>query len=360
RYRIRRRPLKRPVSVPNERAHTAGIPIVDHEVQRAVAIQIGVAHLEWVHSGREGLAGLKGAVAISEQHVYDAELRVRNDQVQLSVAIEVVGLNGAPGAVVVLRTGSQGVVHAWGEGAIAQTQVDAQLVADLVLDGKIGNTVGVQVHDAQANWACRRSNLRRRAESAVAVPQREVDDIPPWIDSRKVVFPIAVEIANGQRKGTGHADFIACAQVSGAISQHDVDWLAGRVPEDDIRVAVAVEIADKDVRRVETAGISDLGPERPVSIADEHGDGSIERRISGDQIQKAVFIQIRDRNRNRKVVGRINDCGEEPVSRQGIHGNRNGGGSGWKIACVAGIVGVDRSYAWEKKRRLEDSRPAGD
>ena len=66
----------------------------------------------------------------------------------------------------------------------------------------------------------------------------------------------------------------------------------------EVRIAIAVEIANRCEARAVGRHIVTLGPERAVPIAEQHGD-RIRAEVRDRQVGLAIPIQIADRRRDR-------------------------------------------------------------
>ncbi len=65
--------------------HTYGITIGHHEVGFAIASHIPNRHRRWIGAGGERLLGLKGPVAVAQQHANRVTASIGHDDVEFAV-----------------------------------------------------------------------------------------------------------------------------------------------------------------------------------------------------------------------------------------------------------------------------------
>ncbi len=274
----------------------------------------GLARAQQVGHDRQGNAAplnLKGPVALAVEDQYVA-ITVAHQQIDQPRAVAMhLGQAG--------RLRSDGNAERVAKGPIAVAGKDPDLARVLHQDGQVEVAVAVEVagHDGAGavvdagTVAGRRGERERRVgESARSVGGQDRQAVRALVDGHDVVEPAAREVARDQadslreradrRSARGRA--LTKEARAGAESQRlgervvrsvqEDGHVAGRlVAHDDVKQSVAGDVSDRDIRRCDAGGHGHRGRERPGRRLEGDRDAVVEG-IGGDQVGESVARQV--------------------------------------------------------------------
>ncbi len=166
----------------------------------------------------------------------------------------------------------------------ASVQQDVSIVIEVGGDYQINPFVAIKIRNYDSRGRSGDGEEQSGLQSSVAVAQEDSDVVGCKVERDDVGTVIAIEIANSYPIGIFAGANVNSGRLKGPIpvSQQDGDTAVGlagsisaaRKSDDQIAVAVTIEISDGDIERENSDKRISAQPKRSVSIAEKNGDSA--------------------------------------------------------------------------------------